>query len=194
MNRRGFTLIELILSLSLVAVLLLVALSSVRFGAGLWESGNKTADRGWIKRYFTTVFQSEVSSAFPYADSEGSIVFSGMPEKFIFVSAGGFGGGLPWGGARLVEYGVEDGSLVMKERALPDAGEGSYVRETELSDDVGQVRFSYLGAGGWEDGWNGAEKNGLPKAVKAAVFVKGVEKAFEFSAPVMLNSVNSGAQ
>lgn len=193
MNRRGFTLIELVLSLSLVAVLLLIALSSVRFGAGLWESGNKTAERGWIKRYFTTVFLSEVSSAFTYADSDGAIVFSGMPEKLIFVSAG-FCGGLPWGGARLVEYGVEDGSLVMKERALPDAREKSYARETELSNDVEQVRFSYLGAAGWEDGWNGAEKNGLPKAVKAAVFVKGVEKAFEFSAPVMLKSVNSGAE
>ena len=59
MNRRGFTLIELILSLSLVALVLLIALSSVRFAAGLWESGQKTADRGWIKRDFTTVFQAE---------------------------------------------------------------------------------------------------------------------------------------
>lgn len=194
MNRRGFTLIELVLSLSLVAVLLIVALSSVRFGAGLWESGNKSADRGWIKRYFTTVFKAEVSSAFPYADADGNIVFSGMPEKLIFVSAGGSGGGLPWGGARLVEYAVQDGCLVLKERALPDAGEKSLAIETELSKDVEQVRFSYLGAGGWEDGWSGVEKNGMPRAVKAAVLVKGVEKAFEFSAPVLLDSVNSGAE
>lgn len=193
MNRRGFTLIELILSFSLVAVLLLIALSSVRFGAGLWESGNKTADRGWIKRYFTTVFKSEVSSAFPYAGPEGDIVFSGTPERLVFVSSG-FGEGFPWGGARLVEYAVEEGHLILKEKVLPDAGEMSYVRETEISKDVEQVRFSYLGAVGWEDGWNGAEKNSLPKAIKAAVFVKGVEKSFEFSAPVMLKSVKSGAQ
>lgn len=192
MNRRGFTLIELTLSLALVSVLLLIALSSVRFGAGLWESGNKTADRGWIKRYFTTVFQSEISSAFPYADPDGNIVFSGTLERLVFVSAG-FGAGLPWGGARLVEYRVEDGCLVMKERALPDAGEKSYARAAKLSKDVDRVRFSYLGDAGWEDGWNGAEKKSLPKAVKAAVFVKGVEKALEFSAPVMLESVN-GAQ
>lgn len=194
MNRRGFTLIELVLSLCLVAVLLLVALSSVRFGAGLWESGNKTADRGWIKRYFTTVFQSEVSSAFPYAGPDGDIVFSGTPERLIFVSAGGFSGGLPWGGARLIEYAVEEGCLVLKERALPDGGEKSQMNEAELSKDVERVRFSFLGAAGWEDGWNGAEKKSLPKAIKAAVFVKGVEKAFEFSAPVMINSVDSGAK
>lgn len=194
MNRRGFTLIETILSLALVSVLLLVALSSVRFGAGLWESGNKTADRSWIKRYFTTVFQAEVSSAFPYADPDGNIVFSGTPEKLVFVSAGGSGEGLPWGGARRVEYVFEDGCLVLKERVLPDGGEKNHAKVTELSKDVERVRFSYLGAAGWEDGWDGAEKNSLPKAVKAAVSVKGVEKAFEFNAPVMLKSFGSGAQ
>lgn len=193
MNRRGFTLIELVLSLSLVAVLLLVALSSVRFGAGLWESGNKTADRGWIKRYFTTVFHAEVSSAFPYAGPDGDIVFSGRPERLVFVSTG-FGGVLPWGGARLVEYVVQDGCLVLKERVLPDAVEKSQAKVTELSKDVERVVFSYLGAAGWEDGWEGSEKKSVPKAIKAAVFVKGVEKAFEFSAPVMLNSIKSGAE
>jgi len=193
MNRRGFTLIELILSLSLVALVLLIALSSVRFAAGLWESGQKSADRGWIKRYFTTVFQAEVSSAFPYAGPGGDIVFSGTPSRVVFVSAG-FGEGLPWGGARLVEYGVEDGCLVVKERALPDVGEGSLARSTELSREVERVRLSYLGASGWEDSWTGAEKNGLPKAVKAAVFMKDAVKAFEFTVPVMLKSVNSGAE
>lgn len=193
MNRqRGFTLIELILSLALVSVLLVVALSSVRFGTGLWESGQRTAYQGWIKRYFTTVFHSEVSSAFPYADGGGSIVFTGTPEKLVFVSAG-FGEGLPWGGARLLEYVVEDGSLVVKERALPKAEKDSYGRETELSN-VERVRFSYLGAAGWEDEWTGAEKKCLPKAVKAAVFIKAVEKPFEFSAPVMIKSIGGGVE
>lgn len=193
MNRRGFTLIELTLSLALVAVLLLVALSSVRFGAGLWESGQKAADQGWMKRYFTTVFKAEVSSAFPYTDAEGNIVFSGSPEKVTFVSAG-YGEGLPWGGVRLVEYGAEEGCLVVKERVLPETGKESNAKTTELSEGVERVSFSYLGAGGWEDEWAGGEKNGLPKAIKAAVFMKGAQKPVEFSVPVMLRSVDVEAE
>lgn len=185
-DRRGFTLLELVLALSITAVVLLVSLSSVRFAAGLWESGQRTADRGWINRYFMAVFQSEVSSAFPYGRDEG-IFFSGTHERLAFVSAG-FGEGLPWGGARFVAYGVEGGSLVVKEQALPEAEEGSLPVTTELSREVERVSFSYLGANGWIDEWDGTEKKALPKAVRASVHIKGSENVVEFSIPVMLGN------
>lgn len=187
MGRRGFTLIELVLALSLAAVVLLVALSSARFAAGLWESGQRTADRDWIERYFTSVFQSEVASIFPYEGADG-VVFSGKADRVEFVSAG-YAESLPWGGARLVEYAVEDGSLVVKEKTLPDS-DGSITLTTELSREVEGVSFSYLGASGWVDSWEGAEMNALPKAVAASVLVKGEQKPLQFSMPVMLGMRN----
>lgn len=187
MDRRGFTLIELVLALSLAAVVLLVALSSARFAAGLWESGQRTADRDWIERYFTSVFQSEVASAFPY-EGAGGVVFYGKADRLGFVSAG-FAEGLPWGGARLIEYAVEDGCLVVKEKTLPDS-EGSFSRSTELTREVESVSFSYLGAAGWVEAWDGAGMNGMPRAVAALIFVKGFDSPLQFSMPVMLGSRN----
>jgi prepilin-type N-terminal cleavage/methylation domain-containing protein len=187
MDRRAFTLIELVLALSLAAIVLLVALSSARYAAGLWESGQRTADRDWIDRYFTSVFQAEVASIFPY-EGDGGVVFSGKADRVEFVSAV-FTEGLPWGGARLVEYAVEDGSLVVKEKTLPYS-EGGVSSTTELTREVEGVSFSYLGAAGWVDTWDGAVLDALPKAVAASVLVKGAKKPLQFSMPVMLGSRN----
>lgn len=183
MNRRGFTLIELILSVSLVSVILLVAVSSLSFGSRLWESGYRMADHGWIKRYFQAGFRSDVSSAYPYPTEDG-VLFKGTPGRLVFVSANGAVAGLPWGGARLVEYAVEDGRLVMKEEALPSAEVG-HARTLEISSDIETIRFSFLGSSGWEDEWDGIAKNALPRAVKAAVTIKDRKDSFEFSMPVM---------
>lgn len=187
MDRRGFTLIELVLALSLAAIVILVALSSARFAAGLWDSGQRTADRDWIERYFTSVFQAEVASAFPYEGADG-VVFSGKTDRVEFVTAG-YAEGLPWGGARIVEYAVADGRLVVGETTLPGS-DGSVSRTTELTREVESVSFSYLGAGGWVEAWDGVEMNGLPKAVAASILVKGVKRPLQFSMPVMLGSRN----
>lgn len=186
MGRRGFTLIELVLSTSLVALVLLVALSSVRFGTRLWESGYRVADQGWVKRYFTTGFQNDIASAFPYRDKDG-ILFKGTPGRLVFVTASS-ATALPWGGARLVVYEMEDGRLVMREEVLPLAEERTFTKTTELSREVEDIRFAFLGSSGWEDEWDGIEKDALPLAVKAEVLIKGRSEPEEFSMPVMMRS------
>lgn len=186
MDRRGFTLIELVLSTALVALVLLVALTSLSFGTRLLASGYTVAEQGWIKRYFTTGFQTDISSAFPYRDKDG-VIFRGTPGTLTFVSAGS-ATGLPWGGARLVTYALEDRQFVMKESVLPLSEEKPVSTETELSREVDDIRFSYLGSSGWEDEWDGIEKDALPLAVKAEVLLRGDTRPEEFSIPVMMRS------
>lgn len=187
MDRRGFTLIEIVLSISLVAIVLLIALSTLSFGTRLWESGYRTADKSWITRFFTTSFQNDVSSAYPYRGEDG-ILFKGAPDRLGFVTTSGAHAGIPWGGARLVEYAIEDGRLVLKERALPLVDGDGLTKTTELSREVQDIRFSFLGSAGWEDEWEGTEKDGLPMAVKAIVILKDDKNTAEFSIPVMLGS------
>lgn len=184
MERRAFTLIELVLSMALLSLLLLVALSSLHLGTRLWESGSRTAEHGWVKRYFTSVFQAEAASAFPYVSGE-KIVFSGSHEKLEFVTTSNALSSIPWGGAKLVQYAVEDGCLVVKEKTLPQAQE-DFNKITELSREVEKIRFAFLGSAGWEDEWDGTGKDSLPLAIKAAVIFKDEKDEAEFSAPVML--------
>lgn len=187
-DSRGFTLVELLFALALSAAVLVVSLASMKFASGLWDSGQRTADRAWIKRYFTTVVQPAFSSAFPRA-SGGAVFFSGARDRVAFATAS-YVEGMPWGGLRLVEYAVEDGCLLMREKALPEYG-GPHSRETELSREVEAISFSYLGAAGWEDEWEGGEKDALPRAVRALVHVKGAGETFEFTMPLMLGGGRS---
>lgn len=186
MDRRGFTLIELVLSTSLVALVLLIALSSLSFGTRLWESGYRVADQGWVKRYFLASFQNDIASAYSYRDKDG-ILFRGTPTHLAFVSASAVAG-VPWGGVRLVEYEFENRRLVTKESLLPLSEERSVPREIELSKEVEDIRFSYLGSSGWVDEWDGMEIDELPLAVKAAVIIKGDAKPEEFTFAVMTRS------
>lgn len=192
MGRAGFTLIELVLSTALLALVLLVALASLHFGARLWESGGRTAEHGWVKRYFTTAFHDDVSSAYPYPGRDG-VLFTGTVASLSFATAKGAFPGLPWGGARLVEYSMEEGRLVLRERALPLADSGGPARSTELSREVREVRFSYLGPSGWQDEWDGARDDGLPLAVRAALYLNGGGEA-EFSVPVMHGNMGREAR
>lgn len=192
MNRRAFTLLELLLSMALLSLLLLVALTSVHLGTRLWESGSRTAESGWVKRYFARAFQGAASSAFPYR-SEDKLLFNGRPEGLEFVTTSKMYSGGPWGGARLIEYSMEDGRLVVKEKTLP-LSDSAFAKTTELSRDVEKIVFSFLGSAGWEDEWDGAEKDSLPLAIRVAVVFKDRRDVAEFTAPVMLRTREEGGK
>lgn len=184
MGRRGFTLIELVLSISLVSAVLIIALSSVRFGTRLWESGYRVADQGWVKRYFISAFQGDLASVFPYRGEDG-IIFKGAPDRVLFVAVNGPVASLPWGGARLVEYTLVDGRLVMNEEALPRASEGNTKKTIELSSEVDYLKFAFLGPSGWIDDWDASGSDELPLAVKAAIRARGEKTETVFKIPVM---------
>lgn len=192
MDKRAFTLIELVLSMSLVALLLLVALTSLHLGTRLWESGERTAERGWVKRYFAQAFQDTTASAYPYR-SDDKILFNGKPERLEFVTAGRSLSGVPWGGASLIEYALEDNHLVMREKPLPPSDAG-FARTTELSREVEEIRFSFLGSAGWEDVWDGALKDSLPLAIRASIVFKDGSGKSEFTAPVMMRTREAAAR
>lgn len=182
MGSRGFTLLEALISLSIMAVVALTALAALRFGIGVMERGEMAADEAFIMRYFSGHFQSVCASAYPYATDDGALVFEGRADRLALVSAAlPPHPGVPWGGARLVEYSSGERGLAVREATVPSAGEPA-IEGIPLSISVERASFAYLGESGWEQGWDAGARQRLPDAVKATIYIRGRQEPMTFVA------------
>lgn len=164
MGRRGFTLIEVLISISVVAVIALTALAALRFGLGVWESGDRAAEEAFMKRYLSGEMRKALASAYPYRDEDGEIIFRGGPESLAFVASGRTASANAlWGGAALLRYSVAEEGLVLDESILPLAdGAG---RRSLIAGGAASLNFAYFGDGAWRSEWDAALMKRLPEAV-----------------------------
>jgi len=183
-NKKGFTLVEVIISTAIVAVVALIALASLRFALGVWDRGAEAAEEAAVKRYFSGEFRRLVASAYPCEDEDGEILFHGEESSLSFVSAGRTAStGMPWGGVRLLEYSMDEGRLFLKEAQVPYAPFAA-ARPSLITACAERVEFSYLGLSGWERAWDAAEEKRLPKAIRAAVYLSNKKKPLIFEAGI----------
>jgi len=173
-DERGFTLIEVLLSLSILVVMIGLVLSALRLGQRSMEKGEKAMDDAAVRRFVVKRLSSDVSSMYLYAvsgsGSKNNYLFKGQDRQLGFVTTYHAGStGMPWGGASYVIYSVGEKGLTITEKTLPFAvvetrQEG---RTFELGPSISGVRFSYLGESGWRNRWNPAVQKRLPMAVRA---------------------------
>jgi general secretion pathway protein J len=181
----GFTLIELVVAMALLAVMLLLLYSGLNFSVRSWDAadvnGKRTADR----RIGENFLRRELSELFPMRWIEPTALkfaFEGERDHLRFVSSRP--AGLAQGGLSLVGLEVQDeggGSrkrnLVMR-RAMPDDEQKSFApldkaEATVMISGVESVRFEYFGAENdftppqWSDTWKPA--NRIPEAIRMHV-------------------------
>lgn len=179
----GFTLIETVLTMVILAAFLGIVFSAMRIGVKSWEKGEAVMEKASVKRTVTTKLAKDISSAYPYKEhtEEGdAVLFSGGSKTLGFVSVSGAGlPGLPWGGAKWVYYSVRDGKLTVREKTVPCSGverdEGG--RLIVLDRGVAGVSFEYLGGNGWERHWYAADQNGLPVSIRVNISFNDGRKA-----------------
>lgn len=191
----GFTLVETLLTLSILAVILVILFSSLRLGISSWEKGEARAEEAAEARMLASRLAVDIGSMYPYrkkgeAGEEYLFVGSGNALGFVTVSrAGGLGKrGTPWGGAKWVYYSVGEKGLTIREKPFlsedVESDEGG--RLIELGPGVREMRLEYMGEGGWEESWDADGKKSLPSAVRVHVLLNGreAEKGFLFAVPV----------
>ncbi len=194
---KGFTLIETILSLSILVVLLGLVLSSLRLGQSSWERGEGAVVEAASRRFLVKRFSEDIGSMYLYAESrngKAEYLLSASPEEFGFVTVNRAGtAGMAWGGARFVSYFAGEEGLGVRERTLPQVSEDPLLGERliELAPEVDKVSFEYLGAGGWENTWNIKKEGRLPVAVRAEFSFKGDKSNLVVTAPVGVTSTVS---
>ncbi len=197
----GFTLIEVIVTLTILGFIVLMVSGTFRLGLSSWEKGDSIKEDYQKIRMISQLVSRQMKSLVPYKikteKAEGNyLAFDGKAHSLRFVSALAIKAKRPEGFVYVVyqfkDEGDKEGRLVLYEqRALnrdffeDDLKEDSAVT---LFKGVSQVRFEYYREADeeksrtaeWVEEWNAKEEKELPKAVRMTVTYwngKGIEEA-----------------
>jgi len=185
----GFTLLEMVVALTLLAVMLALLFAGLRTGIRAWDAGTGRGDRADQALLTWSFVRRELNAAFPWRFKDPQAVrlaFRGERERLRFVSMrpAQFGGG----GLAFVAFAYEPdrsaagrGRLVMQRAdAQSAATDFAAVDEAErfaLLEGVEGVRFAYFGAEtdtaqpAWSEHWDFAQR--LPSHVRLEVTLAG---------------------
>ena len=170
----GFTLIEVVLAVSALAVVVLLLAATLRIGLRAWEAGQRQAAAQQETRAVVELVTEALAAAYPYRGTVGGglervVLFQGEPEEVRLVTtAPPLALDAPATPFHAVTLGrPTTDRLRIVERLLPTDepfGEGL---ETTLSRAVTTFRLQYRDeAGAWLDRWDGKTAAGLPTAIR----------------------------
>ena len=184
----GFSLVELLLALTLMSMLLALAYGGLRASTQATEKGQKILDDSNRIRMAHQFVRRQMTQLLPLAFEEDleqnrRSVFRGEPQRIRYVAQ--MPGYLGFGGPQVQEMELvqgEDGLELVLSHALLQGFDEPYLYLREpilLLDKIESARFSFLGldefgeAMSWATNW--AEEENLPAAVSLEVeFIDGV--------------------
>lgn len=185
---RGFTLLEMLIGLTLLGVLLILIYSALNMGLRAWDTGDRRASEASHQRIVQGFLRRELGQVFPVrwrGIAESRIAFEGAKTELKFVTALNLGaaireGGLQWGHLYLADD-SEDGkrrqSLFLRRENFDlqakdwNGLEGA--KPTRLIEGVKSMELAYFGAENdttdpkWADEWTHAQR--VPLLVKIAI-------------------------
>jgi general secretion pathway protein J len=194
-RRLGFTLIEVLVALSLLALLIVTLAGGLRLGTRAWESariGASLDDADLMARALAGQLQRVFPAKLRRADGPPIIAFDGGPDwcRFVGLSEGTAN----WGGLMTTEIGrdgargLDAWTRVFREDDFGAAREA--MRATALSDHLEQLSFAYFGVAGpdqppqWRDDWRGATTP--PMLVRLRIRLRGPRGPVESVATISL--------
>ena len=176
----GFTLVELLVALTLFALMSVLMFGGLRFGLRAWESGGERIDEAAQVEVVQNLLRRALSQARPpwdHEDRETLSVFSGTPDTLSFVaplpSHSGSGGLAVF---LLSERQNSDGAslaLVWKIFRPDNLDSAAFDEDRLLLENIGGIEFAYYGRfdasrpPNWLDQWDGLL--GLPQLIRVRV-------------------------
>jgi len=173
----GFTLLELLISLTIVALMFVAILGAIQVGSRSWDSGELRAEENQRTRTLYDTLARELTTLYPLRIKEQGqeqevVVFRGKPDAIEFATLPQRYGAEPFSHMiRIVRYGVESGGGLVAAERYPLAGNagasGSWEAQVKRLDErVSEARFRYLVPEGrpeehrpptWRDAWDPAD-------------------------------------
>jgi general secretion pathway protein J len=148
----GFTILELVIALTILAVIGAVAFEAVRIGARSWQRAEERAEREQRARVVAAMLRADLAGLLPVSavvDGRQVLAFKGESDRLYFQAAPDPGESHPRNGlVRSLTYSVEGGRGLLLQRAYALA-EDSVSREPVgpievLDPGVTRLRFRYL--------------------------------------------------
>lgn len=172
-RRNGFTLIELVIAITIFSLIAVIIGGAFRLGIQAWQKGEKEANDAQQLRILSSLLSQQLKSCYPYkmkipGRDEDIVVFRGDADSIMFVTtlADSAFGGVKW-----VQYVFKDATLSYKEGLLPDNELEKKIKDKgEIIDSkIDELQFSYLSPDEeqWQETWDFGEE--LPVAIKVRV-------------------------
>jgi prepilin-type N-terminal cleavage/methylation domain-containing protein len=169
----GFTLIEIVIALTLVAALLAITFSGLRVGLAAWRQGDARAEQLQRGRSLNQLLVRAVGGAHPYRLDAGGPepappAFRGERDRLTFVTARP---PVPLAAPiafTAVSLSLEDRGLTIREAALPSRDLFGALVPVLADPGVVALQFRYLRGHDrtWGERWDGIAEHELPAAVE----------------------------
>jgi len=182
MKRRGepgFTLIELVLALTIVAIMVTMLFSGLRVGIRAWQRGEERAAALQHSRSMRQLLEAALAGAYWYVGrvEEGAaapiLLFKGEADRVSFVTVAPPlppPTPIPFVAVTLSMDAGSAPGLAIREKALPNLDPFEAVAPSVVDPTIASVRFRYLrSGGGWEEAWDSAEERTLPQAIEVTL-------------------------
>jgi general secretion pathway protein J len=177
-GQQGFTLLELVLALSIVAVMLVVLFGGLRVSLRAWARGEERAEALQHGRGLTQLVEQAVAGTYPFQgqldqNSQAQLFFVGEADRLSFVT---ISPPIPLPApiaftAVTLSAGGSTSGLTVREKALPNFDPFEEVAPSLVDPSVTAIRFRYQrGAdGSWEDTWDVVQEQSLPRAIEVTL-------------------------
>lgn len=205
----GFTLVEVMVTLTILGLIVLMIFGVFRLGLSAWEKGETAKEAYQEIRMISQLISQQIKSAVPYMiktkKAEGNyLAFEGKASSLKFVSALPIKSKQPEGFV-FVTYEFKEGAerggrLILYEQKVlnRDFFEEAQKEESAipLLEKVSAVRFEYFREEDpsknqeeeWLEEWNTKEEKRLPKALKMIITHKnGKKEEKEFSTTLLVS-------
>jgi len=187
-DSHGFTLIEILISLTIMSLIIVIISGAFRLGIKAWEKGEKDVDTRQRLRIVLDLVKHQLASA-----CRQKVKIDGTSKTLFFGKAGslGFVSRVPLipehkSGLSYVRYIIEDNNgtetLKVFETDFMSVKKESDLRPTHNTDyytlinDIQKAEFEYLkkteDGYEWKPSWNAEKNKGLPVAIRMTLKFK----------------------
>jgi general secretion pathway protein J len=172
---RGFTLLEVLIALSIVGLLITIAFGGLRVAMAAWRQGEDRAEAHQHVRAVAYTLSRALGATAPYRGTRGLspesvVLFSGSEKRLEFVTQAA---PLPlqvpvaFTAVVIALDDAEQPGLVVRERPLPNRDPFTDGTVVMRDPSVTALTFKFLTEDGqWIDTWDGQETKTVPRAIQ----------------------------